>query len=782
MKDLIYLIIGETTVRKSLTVDDFVIIVTSEQSVSDSQVSCFGLHRRRISRIGVLFCESRRQASRLKRLILNTPEVARDMVGKLCQGFSCDILDARRMAHASVVDDPEKHFLGNLLEEDTSQNPLPLTAGSSPSLGTIPPVSVISGVGPISSTNSLLRSYWPEPPPPYSPPTQNPFRVPWCSSESKPFLSTTSSDFLFPGGQPTFITQQQIHHHHHNLHHHTHTHSLVESHHHYPITTITVPSHSYCPNFLTEDPLNIGNVILNDECRRFSSDSSMKYATQKMGEDELPLPSTTLLPNKLPLSYRDVAARNDQITGSDGSPLPQVKKLQSHPGSENSSNFLKVQENVDGESATIVKTKGSRKSKSDQPVEFQKITRKKVATKKDKASLRAFSSLHVVGQTATVDVPTKYEILQKLILKSSKGTLSTGDVLMSRREQENMRPTMMNGRPRSSSLFPDNNGGTLVDVPVRLKRTVDMTEKKKQILNTSNNMTQSQQRGRKRSERGWMDKTVIVIVFLFGWIELGFKWILNLVVDVCLQIYAVTFFSIIYLWGSVHSHIRRFFIMTSSAALYSIASIRQIDLRRLLRFREPEPLVWGLEENIVLPTTGEEALERFLYSPKCQDAYGVLGLQASCTEEDVRRHYKKLSTLLNPERNPLEGAEEAYEMVTKAYQVLSTPESRKAYNFYRIRPCKSDLHHEIGEMWDRVRERIKDSRSSMYCDCGHRHARIALDIPQCEARYCRRCKTRHPARATNRSGHQRYTPSIFTTPRRSDNFSKFHPPRAIART
>ncbi|ETN83987.1 DnaJ domain protein [Necator americanus] len=563
--------------------------------------------------------------------------------------FSCDILDARRMAHASVVDDPEKHFLGNLLEEDTSQNPLPLTAGSSPSLGTIPPVSVISGVGPISSTNSLLRSYWPEPPPPYSPPTQ------------------------------------------------------VESHHHYPITTITVPSHSYCPNFLTEDPPNIGNFILNDECRRFSSDSSMKYATQKMGEDELPLPSITLLPNKLPLStasifssYRDVAARNDQITGSDGSPLPQVKKLQSHPGSENSSNFLKVQENVDGESATIVKTKGSRKSKSDQPVEFQKITRKKVATKKDKASLRAFSSLHVVDQTAIVDVPTKYEILQKLLLKSSKGTLSTGDVLMSRREQENMRPTMMNGRPRSSSLFP-----------------------------------------------------VIVIVFLFGWIELGFKWILNLVVDVCLQIYAVTFFSIIYLWGSVHSHIRRFFIMTSSAALYSVASIRQIDLRRLLRFREPEPLVWGLEENIVLPTTGEEALERFLYSPKCQDAYGVLGLQASCTEEDVRRHYKKLSTLLNPERNPLEGAEEAYEMVTKAYQVLSTPESRKAYNFYRIRPCKSDLHHEIGEMWDRVRERIKDSRSSMYCDCGHRHARIALDIPQCEARYCRRCKTRHPARAND---------------------------------
>uniref|UniRef100_A0A0K0CT16 J domain-containing protein n=1 Tax=Angiostrongylus cantonensis TaxID=6313 RepID=A0A0K0CT16_ANGCA len=158
--------------------------------------------------------------------------------------------------------------------------------------------------------------------------------------------------------------------------------------------------------------------------------------------------------------------------------------------------------------------------------------------------------------------------------------------------------------------------------------------------------------------------------------------------------------------------------------------------------------MWGLDENIVLPTTEEQALDHFL-SLCCQDAYGVLGLKASCSEEDVSRHYKRLITLLNPEKNMLEGAEEAYIMVAKAYQALATPEARKMYNLSRIHPRKNDLHHEIGEMWDKVRLRIEEARSFMYCDCGRRHAKIALNIRQSEARYCRRCKTRHAARAND---------------------------------
>ncbi|KIH60625.1 DnaJ domain protein [Ancylostoma duodenale] len=508
-------------------------------------------------------------------------------------------------------------------------------------------------------------------------------------------------------GRTTFITQPQIHHHHHNLHHHTHTHNVVENHHHYPITTVTVPPQGYSFNSLSKEPPNFSSVVQNDENRSFLQEPVKKCADQKVDSRQHPAPAAVSPSNKLPLSYRDVAARSDPITGSDGGPLPQAKKLQS-TDNENRSSFVKPREAVSTEGSKGGRTRGDRKARSEQPVEFQKITRKKVVTKKEKTDLTDTTSHPYVGESSAVEAPTKYEVLQKLTSKTTKGAAGTENVLVSKRER-------------------GNGAGTVIDVVARPKRAIDV-DKKKQASGNSNSGNQASQRrrpARKRNEHGWLDKAVVIISLLFGWFELGFRWILNLVVDVCLQIYDVTSFS-------------------SFAS-----SLRQIDVRRMLRFREPEPLMWGLEENIILPTTGEEALERFLCSPKCHDAYGVLGLRASCTEEDVRRHYKKLSALLNPDKNPLEGAEEAYEMVTKAYQVLSTPESRKAYNFNRIRPGKNDLHHELGEMWDRIRERIEEARSSMYCDCGRRHARIALDIRQNEARYCRRCRTRHPARAND---------------------------------
>ncbi|VDO69286.1 unnamed protein product [Haemonchus placei] len=194
--------------------------------------------------------------------------------------------------------------------------------------------------------------------------------------------------------------------------------------------------------------------------------------------------------------------------------------------------------------------------------------------------------------------------------------------------------------------------------------------------------------------------------------EFIFKWILNLVVDVSFQIYDVISYRFNY---------------------RSVVQPEQVCHRALIL----NGGVW--RSDYLFFILGEEALQRFLCASKCQDAYGVLGLQASCTEEDVRRHYKRLSALLNPEKNMLEGAEEAFELVAKAYQAISTPEAK----FLIVQ------HHDIGKLWDRIRERVEEARNSMYCDCGRRHSRIALDIRPNEARYCRRCKTRHPARAND---------------------------------
>uniref|UniRef100_A0A1I7WE50 J domain-containing protein n=1 Tax=Heterorhabditis bacteriophora TaxID=37862 RepID=A0A1I7WE50_HETBA len=231
-----------------------------------------------------------------------------------------------------------------------------------------------------------------------------------------------------------------------------------------------------------------------------------------------------------------------------------------------------------------------------------------------------------------------------------------------------------------------------------------------------------------------------------SWIECGFNWILNLVVDVCLQVYDVVFFSVGFVCYGVIQSMRKVIITVMSMLMFFAVHIRYLDIRRICGYADVENKIWGLDDNIILPLSGEEALDRLLNS-RCNDAYGVLGLRADCSDEDIKRHYKKLAALLHPDKNILEGAEEAYEMVGTAFAAIGTVDARKSYNLTTLH--KNKLHKDILDLWDRVRQRVEEARNFMYCDCGNRHARIVVDIKQSEARYCRKCRTRHPARSND---------------------------------
>ncbi|KAL1548098.1 chaperone protein dnaJ 49-like [Salvia divinorum] len=63
-----------------------------------------------------------------------------------------------------------------------------------------------------------------------------------------------------------------------------------------------------------------------------------------------------------------------------------------------------------------------------------------------------------------------------------------------------------------------------------------------------------------------------------------------------------------------------------------------------------------------------------------KDYYEILGVEKSCTGEDVRKAYRKLSLKVHPDKNTAPGAEEAFKMVSKAFQCLSDDESRKKYD------------------------------------------------------------------------------------------------------
>ncbi|KAG5559428.1 hypothetical protein RHGRI_009089 [Rhododendron griersonianum] len=65
---------------------------------------------------------------------------------------------------------------------------------------------------------------------------------------------------------------------------------------------------------------------------------------------------------------------------------------------------------------------------------------------------------------------------------------------------------------------------------------------------------------------------------------------------------------------------------------------------------------------------------------KKKDYYEILGLEKSCTVEDVRKAYRKLSLKVHPDKNKAPGAEESFKAVSKAFQCLSDEESRKKYD------------------------------------------------------------------------------------------------------
>jgi DnaJ-class molecular chaperone len=82
-----------------------------------------------------------------------------------------------------------------------------------------------------------------------------------------------------------------------------------------------------------------------------------------------------------------------------------------------------------------------------------------------------------------------------------------------------------------------------------------------------------------------------------------------------------------------------------------------------------------------------------------KDYYRIMGLQPAATLAEIKGAYRKKASALHPDRNPSERAHLSFQELQEAYEVLSNPDRRRAYDDNRRRSLIEHPIETAREIW-----------------------------------------------------------------------------------
>jgi DnaJ-class molecular chaperone len=82
-----------------------------------------------------------------------------------------------------------------------------------------------------------------------------------------------------------------------------------------------------------------------------------------------------------------------------------------------------------------------------------------------------------------------------------------------------------------------------------------------------------------------------------------------------------------------------------------------------------------------------------------KDHYAALGLRSSATLADIKKAFRQQASLHHPDRNTAADAPARFRLVQQAYDVLSDPQKRKAYDDNRQRNLLDDPLDTARAIW-----------------------------------------------------------------------------------